>query len=208
MDEVGRIRPQFDIDTDIDENTNGHTGRAQDILANRRPTGHRSSTDGTTPGTVQLEKNTHETNIQREAPAEERVPNPRKRKPEEHISATALLELGSIELADHLPSQPLLVKVAEFFCTSFHHWIPYLHKQRLCDAVIGTRAESRSDLVLHGLVAVTLRHMDRQIICMDEDEVLRQTKISRFVVETLAMKSMSIESLQALILIVFDYVSI
>ncbi|KAL1594598.1 hypothetical protein SLS60_010359 [Paraconiothyrium brasiliense] len=49
--------------------------------------------------------------------------------------------------------------------------------------------------------------MDRQVICMDEDEVVRQTKISRFIVETLALKNMSIDSLQALILIVFDYLS-
>ncbi|KAL5390747.1 hypothetical protein PMIN03_007921 [Paraphaeosphaeria minitans] len=47
--------------------------------------------------------------------------------------------------------------------------------------------------------------MDRQVISMDGDEVLRQTKISHLIVETLAMKSMSTESLQALILIIFDY---
>ncbi|KAK7186478.1 hypothetical protein DPSP01_002094 [Paraphaeosphaeria sporulosa] len=203
LDEVGRIRPQFDID----EDRSGHTDRAQDGLANRRPADHRINTDTTTPGTIQLDESIREATVQPQPPVEERIPNPRKRKLDEPVFTTALLELDNIEIGDHLPSQPLLVKVAEFFCTSFHHWIPYLHKQRLCDTVIGTRAESRSDLVLHGLVAVTLRHMDRQVICMDEDEVLRQTKISHFIVETLAMKSMSTESLQALILIIFDYLS-
>ncbi|KAF2449125.1 hypothetical protein P171DRAFT_404127 [Karstenula rhodostoma CBS 690.94] len=203
LDEVGHIRSQFNID----ENANRNAGRAQDGIANRRPTHHRTSTDVTTPGTVQLNDNIQETNFQPQPAVEERPPNPRKRKLEEPVFATALLELEGIEIADHLPSKPLLVKTAEYFCISFHHWIPYLHKQRLCDTAMGTRDEFRSDLVLHGLVAVSLRHMDRQVICMDEDEVLRQTKVSRFIVETLAMKSMSIESLQALILIIFDYLS-
>jgi hypothetical protein len=202
LDEMGRIRPQFDTD----EDTIGHTGRVQDDIVNRNPRDRRTSTDATTPGTIQLDENIQEADVPRQPSVDERMPNPRKRKLEEPIFATALLELEDVEIADHLPSQPLLVKVAEYFCTSFHHWIPYMHKQRLCDTVIGTRAESRSDLVLHALVAVTLRHMDRQVICMDEDDILRQTKVSRFVVETLALKNMSIESLQALILIVFDYV--
>ncbi|KAJ4295528.1 hypothetical protein N0V90_007541 [Kalmusia sp. IMI 367209] len=121
--------------------------------------------------------------------------------------ATAILELENVEIADYLPSQPLLIKVAEYFCTSFHHWIPYVHKQRLCDTVTGARLEGRSDLVLHALVAVTLRHMDQQVTYMDHDEILHQTKISRFIVETLALRNMSLESLQALIMIVFDYLN-
>lgn len=203
LDELGRIRPQFDND----EDTNGYESEAKEGVMNRRMTDHKTTNETTTPMTVQPDENTQETGVQPQSPVEERKPNPRKRKLEKSIFATALLDFENIDIADHLPSQPLLVKVAEFFCTSFHHWIPYLHKQRLCDTVKGTGVGSRSDLVLHGLVAVTFRHMDRQVICMDEDEILRQTKISRFIVETLAMKSMSIESLQALILIIFDYVS-
>jgi hypothetical protein len=203
LDEVGRIRPQFNTD----EDTHGHTDRAQNDIVNRHPRDHRKSTDTMTSGTIQLDESIQEADIPPKPPVDERIPNPRKRKLEEPPFATALLELEDVEIADHLPSQPLLVKVAEYFCISFHHWIPYLHKQRLCDTVIGTRAEARSDLVLHALVAVTLRHMDRQVICMDEDDILRQTKVSHFLVETLALKNMSIESLQALILIIFEYVS-
>ena len=138
----------------------------------------------------------------------EKQSNPRKRKLTESVFATALLEFEDVDIADHLPSQPLLIKLVEYFCTSFHHWIPYLHKQRLCDTVADLRSEARSDLVLHALVAATLRHMDPQSVCLEGDEILRQTKISRFIVETLALRTMSLESLQALILIVFDYVSI
>ncbi|KAJ4359448.1 uncharacterized protein N0V89_000001 [Didymosphaeria variabile] len=115
LDEVGRIRPQFDIDED--EITNGHAGKAHEATVNRRMTEHRISTDGT------MNERIHETTTTPKQPLEERVLNPRKRKLEEPLFATALLDFENVEIADHLPSQPSLVKIAEYFCTSFHHWI-------------------------------------------------------------------------------------
>lgn len=205
LDEVGRVRSQFDID----DTPNSHADIAHHSTIHQLPAEHTTNTEATTPGTVRVDDNLQEVVAPPPSSphAEERPFNPRKRKLDEHVFAAALSELENVATADHLPSQPLLVEVVKYFCISFHHWIPYLHKQRLCDTVTGIRSEARSDLVLHALVAVTLRHMDRQTICMDEDEVLRQTKISRFIVETLALRNMSLESLQALILIVFDYVS-
>jgi hypothetical protein len=62
-------------------------------------------------------------------------------------------------------------------------------------------------LVLHALVAATLRHLSRDASLMGKEQVLHQTQVSRFIAETFALKNVSLESLRALIIIVFDYVS-
>jgi len=49
--------------------------------------------------------------------------------------------------------------------------------------------------------------MDPNVLFLDRDQVKRQVKISRSVVEARAIQAVSVESLQALILVVFDHVS-
>jgi hypothetical protein len=109
-----------------------------------------------------------------------------------------------VDIAQHLPPRPLLEKVADFFCVSFHHWIPYIHKQRLQTRVRQGAHEPGLDLVLHALVAVALRHMDPNVLFLDSDQVHQQTRISRMIVETRALHDVTIESLQALVFLVFD----
>lgn len=132
--------------------------------------------------------------------------NPLKRKVDQPLSEGLLYSLEGIDIAQHLPPQPLLEKVVDFFCISFHHWIPYIHKQRLKKRVReGPRAGL--DLVLHALVAVSLRHMNPDVLFLDNDQIVQQTSISRLIVETYSIRNVSVESLQALIFIVFDFVS-
>jgi hypothetical protein len=59
-------------------------------------------------------------------------------------------------------------------------------------------------LVLHALVAVALRHMDPDVLFLDSDQIHQQIKVSRMIVETHALRNVTIESLQALIFLVFD----
>jgi hypothetical protein len=118
------------------------------------------------------------------------------------------LASDDIDLSHHLPDQPLLEKIAEFFCISFHHWIPYIHKQRLQKRVREGLRDARFDLFLHALVAVTLRHMSPDRIFLDKDQIQQQVATSRSIVEVQAIQHVSVESLQALILVVFDHVSV
>jgi hypothetical protein len=133
--------------------------------------------------------------------------NPRKRKLEQASSPNSLLDLELEDIFDYLPSQPLLLKLVDHFCVTFHHWIPYLHKQRLRNKVCNLTRDPQLSLVLHALVAATLRHLKQDVTFMDKDQILHQTRVSRFIVETFALKDVSLESLRALIIIVFDYVS-
>ncbi|KAF2626137.1 hypothetical protein BU25DRAFT_449484 [Macroventuria anomochaeta] len=137
-----------------------------------------------------------------------RTTNPLKRKHDEPEAKRWLFATAEVDLAQHLPPQAVLLRVVDFFTTSFHHWIPYLHKQRLQNKVSEGICSNGLLLVLHALLAVALRHMDPNDLFMDNDQIQRQSSVSRIIVETHAIRSVSVESLQALIFIVFDYINI
>ncbi|USP81779.1 hypothetical protein yc1106_09053 [Curvularia clavata] len=130
--------------------------------------------------------------------------NPLKRKHTTPLLENWLFPFGDVDIAQHLPPQPLLEKLADFFCISFHHWIPYIHKKRLQTRVRQGSQDPGLVLVLHALVAVGLRHMDPGVLFLDQDQILQQIQVSRMIVETHAMRNVTIESLQALIFLVFD----
>lgn len=134
--------------------------------------------------------------------------NPRKRRQGQQCLTDSLLDLEFDDIFDYLPSQPLLLKLVDYFCVTFHHWIPCVHKKRLRVSVVKLSRDPQLCLVLHALVAATLRHLDQRVVFMDKDQIVHQTRISRFIVETFALKNVSLESLRALIIIVFDYVSV
>jgi hypothetical protein len=112
-----------------------------------------------------------------------------------------------IDVSQRLPSQPVLLKVAEFFCVSFHHWVPCIHKQRLQTRLRQGVHDAPFDLVLHAIVAATMRHVPQEALFLDQDQIEEQIRYSRYIVETMAVRTCTKESLQALILVVFDHVS-
>jgi hypothetical protein len=137
-----------------------------------------------------------------------RALNPKKRKLDQTNSENWFFALEDLDLSQHLPDQSVLIKVAQFFCVSFHHWVPYVHKQRLQRRVSEGLRDAGIDLFLHALVAVSLRHMDSNTLFLDQNEIQQQIATSRSLVEIKSIRHVSIESLQALIIIVFDHVSI
>lgn len=199
MDACGKVRPQYDIDHTLQD----EAGSSSETAAND---------DGVAAAVSQI-------SAQVNTSSPENVPNttqeytssinPLKRKSEQQAVEICLSALECTNIAEHLPPQPLLLRVVMFFTTSFHHWIPYIHKQRLQTRVSSDGIKSKGfDLVLHALVAVSLRHMDPNELFLDQDQIQQQIKVSRTIVETCSIKTVSIESLQALIFIVFDYVSV
>jgi hypothetical protein len=134
--------------------------------------------------------------------------NPKKRKLDQARSENWILALEDLDLSQHLPDQSILIKVADFFCVSFHHWIPYVHKQRLQRHVSAGLRDAGFDLFLHALVAVSLRHMSLNTLLLDQDQIQQQIATSRSLVEIKSVRHVSIESIQALVIIVFEHVSI
>jgi hypothetical protein len=212
LDAKGTVRPHFDPGDEI----NAHPQYGSIVSeyndsprdSQIRPISRRSCSPG--PPFVEQDSQTKKNGTHEEGyiiPNNEELPQSRKRKLDQPYTGSSLLELEMIETSDHLPSQPLLEKLVDYFCVSFHHWIPYLHKQKLQNSVHNGSRNPQLDLVLHALVVVTLRHVDGNVSFLDEDQILHQTRISRYIVERFAMRTVSLESLQALIMIVFDYVS-
>lgn len=200
LDESGNVRPQFD-----DQSDKQAAGNAIDNV---------SGASGEVPaGPSNIEVETTAPRLQEHlhtsAPTNELLTatNPLKRKHVDSEPEPWMFATEELDFARHLPSQAVLLKVVDFFTTSFHHWIPYLHKQRLHNKVNEGVCSNGLLLVLHALVAVALRHMDPNVLFMDNDQIQRQSNVSRTIVETHAIRSVSVESLQALIFIVFDYVS-
>ncbi|KAJ6198930.1 hypothetical protein J3E72DRAFT_415404, partial [Bipolaris maydis] len=211
LDEKGQVRARY---VDEDAPTKG-----QAIVHETPPT---STSTSTTITTTEAAFRVHEqpqpskpTPEQRyvEAPRESApgvpkeesmAPNPLKRRRHTPVPESWLFPFADVDIAQHLPSQPLLEKLVDFFCISFHHWIPYIHKARLQKRVRQGSQDPGHVLVLHALVAVALRHMEPSVLFLDSDQIHQQINISRMIVETHAMRNVTIESLQALIFLVFD----
>jgi hypothetical protein len=204
LDDAGNIRPQYSEEAAPDGNLS---------VGDRDPTGGFAASsqdqDNRANDNVQDQWQNGLPESRHDAPEQNtRASNPLKRKLDKAHSENWLLALDDFDLSQHLPDQPLLVKVAEFFCISFHHWIPYVHKQRLQRRVCEGSRDAGFDLFLHALVAAVLRHMNPNTVSLDQDQIQSQIATSRSVVETKAIQHVSVESLQALIIIVFDHVSL
>ncbi|KAH7114268.1 hypothetical protein B0J11DRAFT_511008 [Dendryphion nanum] len=197
LDDSGHIRSQFDH-----EDVAGERGQGRHVSEQRDSVYERTNSE-VQPSPIEPHPYAR---TQHSQEGDDGI-NPRKRKLDQPSLATSLLDLDLLSVTDHLPSQPLLLKIVDHFCGTFHHWIPYLHKGRLRKRVCDNEHNPFHDLVLHALVAGTLRHLDRNVSFLDDDQIVHQSRVSRYIVETFAMRDVSLESLQALIIIVFDYLN-
>lgn len=202
LDEAGNVRLRYKDELEQPDNRD-HARNGS------RAVGHGEAVFSTVQSSQAVPSlNQEQTPVTAASNEPEILANPLKRKHEEPEAERWFFATEELDFAQHLPPQGVLLKVVDYFTTSFHHWIPYLHKKRLHDRVSEGVCSNGLLLVLHALVAVALRHMDPNVLFMDHDQIQRQSSISRVIVETHAIRSVSIESLQALIFIVFDYVSV
>ncbi|KAF2853081.1 hypothetical protein T440DRAFT_318257 [Plenodomus tracheiphilus IPT5] len=203
LDTNGGIRPQFNVDDPAPNDRSSHRQQSNDESKThpheRAHVIRTNSQDQRTGSTVE-----ESPNVQMQ---ESNSANPLKRRFEQHPTQSWLYVQEDVDIAKSLPPQPLLEKVADFFCVTFHHWIPFLNKRRLQTRVREGVRDTGTQLVLHALVAICLRHMGRDALFLDEDEIRQQTKLSRVIVETHALRNVSVESLQALICLVFNFLN-
>jgi hypothetical protein len=204
LDDDGNIRPQYSEEAVSNRNLpNGNVQHSVGNAAVPHQEGNRTIDDVHDQWPSDQPDTPHN---EQEEPS--RASNPLKRKFSGAYSESWLLPSDDFDLSQHLPDQPILAKIAEFFCVSFHHWRPYLHKQRLQTRVREGPRDAGFELFLHALVAVALRHMSPNTVLLDKDQVRKQIAISQSIVEVQSIRHVSVESLQALILVVFDHVSV
>jgi hypothetical protein len=203
LDDAGNIRPQYNDALQVEDACSvKDTNHMTDSTTNQQ------QPDTNTESNDNYQRDDGQIATRLDTPAQETVvSNPLKRKFDEANAENWLLEDENIDIGLYLPDQSVLAKIVDFFCVSFHHWIPYIHKQRLQTRVRQGVHSPEFDLVLHALVAVGMRHLSPSILCLDHTQIQQQIRTSRSIVENLAIQTVSVESLQALILIVFDHVS-
>jgi hypothetical protein len=204
LDDAGDIRPQYNHITETGDNiyvetANPSSGSSSTIPGQQ----HNIAVDPHNGQQADESVANHANAVEQETNGF----NTLKRKRSHAYLENLLLDLDDVNTSQYLPPKPTLYKLVDFFCTSFHHWIPFVNKQRLRTRVCEGIHDAGFDLFLHALVAVTMRHLKPDVIFLQHHQIEKHIQISRFVVETKSVQDVSVDSLQALILIVFDHVS-
>jgi hypothetical protein len=111
------------------------------------------------------------------------------------------------EVLSALPSQGLLDAVIDTYFSKIHPWVPLLHEGRFRARLEDQHERLRYGVVLNALVAITMKHVKFEEHGIGKADAIRQVRRSRNVVMLSGMDSLSVENLQALVLIAFDHVS-
>jgi hypothetical protein len=107
---------------------------------------------------------------------------------------------------DQLPSQRVLGRIFQTYFAKIHPWLPCVHQPTFDARLKDPRNAERLSVLVHAMIYVTMKHIKWDDIGPEEIEMDTQMRISREAVIRLAMTNMSVESLQALIILASDYV--
>lgn len=92
------------------------------------------------------------------------------------------------------------------YFTKIHPWLPCVH-QNTFEARLSHPQEARKlTVVIHAMICAAMKHLRLENVQIEEEERDQQVRVSRDAVIRMAMTSMSIESLQALVIVASDYV--
>jgi hypothetical protein len=105
-----------------------------------------------------------------------------------------------------LPSPKVLDVLVDTFCSVLHPWIPFLHLSRFKDQVADLESRPELRIIHHAIVAATMKHVAEDAVGMSRADMDRQVRFSKKVVLLNAMNSLTIENIQALIIIAFNNV--
>lgn len=132
----------------------------------------------------------------------------RKRQAQDYESLSESWDLSDYtDTLSALPPQRTLDAILDTYFKVIHPWVPLIHEGRFRARLENSNKRLKYCVVLHALVAITMKHVKFDDYGMSKEEAIRQIRRSRNVVMLSGMDSLSVENLQALVLIAFDYVS-
>ena len=105
-----------------------------------------------------------------------------------------------------LPSEAILEAIVETYFSKIQPWIPFLHMPTFRTRLKDQRERPKIKVLLHALVSATMKYLKLRDFGIDRVDMKRQVRASRNVVTLHGMGSLSVENLQALIVLAFDYV--
>lgn len=107
----------------------------------------------------------------------------------------------------NLPTSKILLDLIDCFCQSFHHWIPFLHKAHWKRQIETSTFKQEDIIILHAVIAVTLPHIRHEDLPLRSQLGTQKIHSRNLVLET-AMTQMTLQTTQALLILVFNDVSI
>lgn len=123
--------------------------------------------------------------------------------------ATPLQDLENRQdSAATLPPPGLLEDVVTAYFDLVQPWIPLLHETQFRRRLHDHEKLPRLVLVLHAMVVAAVRFVDHTEHHLSNDAIVQMTRRSRNLVVLTAINSLSVESLQALVIIAFTDVGI
>ncbi|KAK2808450.1 hypothetical protein FQN50_004658 [Emmonsiellopsis sp. PD_5] len=127
---------------------------------------------------------------------------PQKRRRVDRDDASEELDVDSDEY--NLPSSNVVSAVVETYFAIIHPWIPMLHQARFQHRLSDPHQKPKLAVILHAMMVVALPHVRPDIRAMIPGGTDAGVRKSRSTVILTAMDSLSVENLQALIIIAFD----
>jgi Fungal specific transcription factor domain len=112
------------------------------------------------------------------------------------------------EVPSSLPSHGILNATIDAFFSSTHHWIPFLHPFRFRRAIGDPHKRAKLEIILHAIVYASMHRLDLEDLNIEQPDVERQVELSRNTVILNALDSLTIENVQALIIVAFTAVSL
>ncbi|KAN0110702.1 Fungal specific transcription factor domain containing protein [Hyaloscypha variabilis] len=107
------------------------------------------------------------------------------------------------ETSSSLPSHEILNVTIDAYFSSTHHWIPFLHPFRFRRDMEDPHKRPRLELILHAIVYASMHRLDLDMVNIKQTEVERQVELSRNTVILNALDSLTIENVQALVIVAF-----
>jgi len=111
------------------------------------------------------------------------------------------------EAPSSLPSHKILNATIDAYFSSTHHWIPFLHPFRFRRDIEDPHKRPQLELVLHAIVYASMDRLDLDSVSCQQSEVERQVELSRNTVILNALDGLTIENVQALVIVAFTAVS-
>lgn len=103
-----------------------------------------------------------------------------------------------------LPNNQVLDRAITAYFATAHHWIPMLHERRFRGRLEDPVDSQNVIVLLHAIVAITLRHVDAEEIRFETQDIEEQIKASTDFVTLYVAENLSVESCQALIMLCFE----
>lgn len=107
-------------------------------------------------------------------------------------------------LSASLPPSEVLETVIDLYFSLVQPWIPIFHEKRFRRRLQDPDKKYGLEVVLHAMVVAMLKHVNRREITVDLGDAESICERSRNIVVLTAMGELSVENLQALVIICFE----